>query len=352
MTITIYDIAKKAKVGVGTVSRALNNHPSVSPDTRERIFKAAKKYNYHPNATAQRLARRKSKTITAIMPFFTNYFFVEMLRGIQDKIREIDYDLVLYGVNHIDQASTYLLRSLRGNHVDGVLFISMDIPEDYIQKYKQFRTPVILVDRYHSELISLTVENVKGAYTAALHLISLGHKRITMINGNPKSLPGKERAKGFMEAMQLHGLAEHASIINATENRVDDGFNKEAGYHAALEIISTSHQKQPTAIFVASDIQAIGTLQAFRENKIRVPDDIAIIGFDDIELAQHFSLSTMRQPIYRMGVLGVELTIQKFEDTQIPPIHKKFEPTLIIRETCGGSKSKPQLDRSQSVGRI
>ena len=348
MALTIYDIAKKAKVGVGTVSRAMNNHPSIAPSTRDHILSIARKYHYHPNASAQRLARKKSKTLTVIMPFFTNYFFAEMLRGIQDKIREIDYDLILYGVNHIDQASHYLMRTLRGSNVDGILFIAMDLPEDYVERWKHYKTPVILIDRYHPDFASLTVENYKGAFAATSHLITMGHKRIAMINGNPNSLPGKDREKGFRAALQKNKIKETPMIVTPSIHTKDDGFNRDAGYEAAIEIISRPQEEFPTALFVASDVQAIGALQALRINGISVPDQMAVIGFDDIELAQHFGLSTMRQPIYEMGILGVDMMLKRLNNPEIPPVHETFEPELIIRETCG-SKHRSSMTSTKSL---
>ncbi len=343
MAYTIYDIARKANVGVGTVSRVLNNHPSVSTETRAHVLAVARKYNYHPNASAQRLARKRSRTITVILPFFTNYFFLEMLRGIQDKVREIDYDLVLHGVNHPEQAMTALLRSLRGGHVDGILFISMDIPEEYVAKYKSYRTPVVLIDRYHPEMVSLTVENVRGAYDATMHLIAQGHERIGLINGHPKSLPARERREGFLQAVEECGITRHV-IIEANDPRNEDGFNRQAGYEAAMRMLSLGQEAMPTALFVASDVQAIGVLQAFRQRNIRVPADVAIVGFDDIELAEHFGLSTMRQPIYRMGVLGVERLLQVLDKKVDTPLHDTFEPTLIVRQSCGAAhRSHPAL---------
>lgn len=336
MALTIYDIAKKAKVGIGTVSRALNNHPSISPSTRNHILAIANKCNYHPNTSAQRLARKKSKAISVIVPFFTNYFFAQMLHGIQDKIREIDYDLVLYGVNHVEQASTHLMRTLKAGHIDGVLYISMDLPEDFIERGKLFKTPVILVDRYHSDFPSLTVENVKGAFTATSHLLKLGHRRIALINGDPKSVPAREREVGYKNALKKFGLINPPLIVTPKQHLKEDGFNKDAGYEAAMEILSMGRHKHPTAIFVASDVQAIGVLQALREKNFRVPQDMAIIGFDDIDLAKNLGLSTMHQPIYDMGVLGVQRLLERLDNPQKPPCHEKFEPTLIIRDSCGG----------------
>jgi len=136
MGVTIYDLAREAGVGIGTVSRCLNNHPSVSPETRARVLGVVKRLSYQPHAYAQRLASRRSNTISTIIPFFTNHFFVEVLRGVQAKSQELGIDLILYGVHNIDQAEYYLRRSLSRGHVDGVMFFSMKFPESYVEKFR------------------------------------------------------------------------------------------------------------------------------------------------------------------------------------------------------------------------
>ena len=137
-------------------------------------------------------------------------------------------------------------------------------------------------------------------------------------------------------------------IVTPSIHIKDDGFNRDAGYEAAIEIISRPQEEFPTALFVASDVQAIGVLQALRINGISVPDQMAVVGFDDIELAQHFGLSTMRQPIYEMGILGVDMMLKRLNNPEIPPVHETFEPELIIRETCGG-KHRSSMTSTKSL---
>ena len=144
MSVTIYDLAREAGVGIGTVSRCLNNHPSVSAETRAKVLDVVKRLSYQPHAYAQRLASKKTNTISAIIPFFTNYFFIQVLQGVQDKAAELGFDLILYGVNNPSQAEYYLRRSLQRGHVDGVMFFSMSLPESYVPKFQQIRLPLKL----------------------------------------------------------------------------------------------------------------------------------------------------------------------------------------------------------------
>jgi DNA-binding LacI/PurR family transcriptional regulator len=338
--VTIYDIAREAKVGVGTVSRVLNNHPSVSPETRDQVLKVAQRLDYRPNASAQRLARRKSRTITAIMPYITNYFFVELLGGIQDFLFERDYDLLLYGVNHPKQIENYLQRSLRSGHSDGMLIASIDLPPDYTQKYLKNNFPIILVDRFNENFDSFFVQNVEGAHAATRYLISLGHSRIAMITGNRETTPTRERSEGYLAAIGEYQHVSSAGILFPVVESTNDGFNKDAGYEIMKSLIGLPGDKRPTAVFVASDIQAFGAMHALREAGLRCPEDMSIVSFDDIELAHYYGLTTMRQPIRKLGVLATERLFARMDDPSLEPLHRRFTPELVIRKTAGPPPSR------------
>jgi LacI family transcriptional regulator len=338
MAVTIYDIAREAKVGIGTVSRVFNGNPNVNPTTKDRVLTISKQLNYHPHAFAQALARRRTNTIAAIIPFFTNYFFVEILQGIQDKITNLGYDLILYGVTHAREVEEYLKKSLQRGRVDGILFFSTEFPYHFIERYSGESKPFVLVDTFHDKFDSIYVENFQGAVTATKHLISLGHSHIGMIDANLNNAPARERLRGFTEAMQSSGLEIEQKNVLISKFQKYDGYSREAGYLAMKELIEQS-KNLPTALFIASDVQAIGALSALQEHGLRVPDDIAIVGFDDIELAAHFELTTMRQPMYRMGELAVEKLFQRLENPDAPPSHIHFVPSLIIRGSCGMNKN-------------
>src|SRR3990172_7879285 len=190
---TIYDIAREAKVGIGTVSRVLNNHPSVSARTRERVESAAKRLHYQPLSYTRWLTRRHSKILAVIVPFFAKYFFVEVLAGVQDKARELGYDLVLYGGNEAEQVEANISRALEVGKVDGILFISTTVPEKFIPKLKDSGLPVVLADAESPEFDSVTVANSEGAFVATTHLIDLGHHSIGMISPQLASRPVRER---------------------------------------------------------------------------------------------------------------------------------------------------------------
>lgn len=336
MGVTIYDLAREAGVGIGTVSRCLNNHPSVSAETREKVLTIAKRLSYQPHAHAQRLASRKTNTIAIIIPFFTNYFFVEVMQGVQDKAAELGIDLILYGVNDPAQSEYYLRRSLRRGHVDGVMFFSMSFPESYVSKFEQLNLPLVLVDGFHEKFDSLRVMNREGAMQATRHLLELGHRNIAMINGSLNTAPARERLDGYRLALEEFGIPFSMDRVIVRGTGKQDGFNREAGRESMAELIRTnSGPDGVTAVFVASDIQAIGAIEAARESGVRIPDDMALVGFDDIELAQHVGLTTMRQPMHEMGMLALETLYARMQNPSAPARLTTFLPELLVRRSSG-----------------
>lgn len=350
MAVTIYDIAREAKVGIGTVSRVFNNHPSVSEETKKRVLKVANKLNYHPHPYARGLARKKTNAVLACVPFFTSFFFVEILQAVQAQFSETDCDLILHGINHPDHAELSLRRNTFRGRVDGMLFFSMKMPEEFANQYVSHKVPVVLVDTYHKNFDSFTVENVKGAYTATQHLISLGHRRIGMLNANLESLPARERLRGYRQAMKDSGLPIDDKLIKRSALPKLDGFTRESGYGLMKEFLDLG-RSMPTAIFVSSDIQAAGALSALEEIGLRCPDDIALVGFDDIELAGHLGLTTMRQPMAEMGSLAAKRLMERMENPDLPPLHTTFVPSLVVRKSSGGvlQQKKERLAEPQAV---
>ena len=348
MGVTIYDLARQAGVGIGTVSRCLNNHPSVSPETRRRVLAVVKQLSYQPHSYAHRLASRKTNTVSTIIPFFTNYFFVEVLQGIQDRAIELGIDLILYGVNDPSQVEYYLRRSLARGHVDGVMFFSMKFPESYVTKFQQISLPLVLVDTFHDMFDSIRVKNRDGARVAVDHLLSLGHRHIAMINGCLETRPAKERLDGYREALERSALPVREDWIISSGPGKLDGFTREAGRMLMRELISRNQLTTGiTAVFIASDVQAIGALEAARELGVRVPEDIAIVSFDDIELAQHAQLTTMRQPMYKMGRLAVDQLISRIQDRSAAPRVTSFLPELVIRRSCGARREVAVVEKTR-----
>ncbi len=340
MAVTIYDVAKKAKVGIGTVSRVINNSPHISPTTKDKVLKVINELKYQPHAMAQGLASKRSNSIACIVPDFTSYFFVELLRGIQQEISKHGYDLILYCVDELDKKEVFLRRTLREKKVDGVLLLSMPIEERDVERFHQSKLPLVLVDSYHPKVDSITVENEKGAYIGTSHLIEIGHKKVAIITGEYNSFPVKERISGYKRALQDHNIPFNekylvtADSFDKSELLLDHGFNKMVGYISMQSLIELDAER-PTATFIASDIQAIGALRAISEKGLTIPDDMAIVGFDDIELAEWVELTTMSQPKCEIGKIAVDQIMNKISGNNSAPLHKSFLPELIIRRSSG-----------------
>ena len=193
---------------------------------------------------------------------------------------------------------------------------------------------MVLVDTLSPEFDSISVANAEGAYAATTHLIELGHRSVGMVNAQLVSAPAVERLEGYKRALESHGISFSESLVRAGANNKQDGFNREAGYEAMMDFIKMDSE-MPKAFFVSSDIQAMGVIAALSESGFRVPEDVAVVGFDDIELARHIRLTTMRQPMYQMGVLAIERLVTRMSNPDMEILHTTFSPTLIVRESCG-----------------
>jgi LacI family transcriptional regulator len=332
MSATIYDIASKAKVGIGTVSRVLNNHVNVSKQTRKRVLDVVAKLNYRPHPYAIGLARQRTNSILFTIPFFATFFFMEILRGIQKQLAENDVSIILLGVNHPDQIEETLRHNIHRHRVDGIVFCSMQVPDHLSQNPVFNKIPMVLVDTYHKCFDSISVNNRKGAYLATQHLLDLGHSRIAILNANLRSVPANERFKGFQDAMKNAHKVLDSQLIKKTKSEYLDGFTRETGYEMMKDLLSLGPAK-PTAVFAVSDIQAIGALAAIAEAGLRCPEDIALVGFDDIELSGPLGLTSMRQPMSEMGSLTIQRLLERIKHPSILPDHKTYEPTLIVRRT-------------------
>ncbi|HNR67785.1 MAG TPA: LacI family DNA-binding transcriptional regulator [bacterium] len=338
LAVTIYDVARAAGVGIGTVSRAMNNANHIHPDTRKRIMEIASQLNYQPNGVAQRLARRKTFTIASVVPFFFNYFYLDLLKYIQNELGHCHYDLFVYSIDRFDNMNQVFDRVLAERKTDGILILSLELGADYAEKFRHAKVPVVLVDATHAQLDSIVIANRKGALVATEHLIHLGHRRIGMINGDLNSFPARSRLQGFHEAMQHHGLELDPIVMRMCDAQTGaHGFNEQAGYLAMQELLALK-SALPTALFIAADVQAVGAMRAIHEARLRIPDDIAIVGFDDIDFSKYIGLTTMKQPLQEMARLAVQRLLLCMECRPDGDFHLELNPKLVVRQTCGAKK--------------
>jgi DNA-binding LacI/PurR family transcriptional regulator len=276
--------------------------------------------------------------IAIIVPYFTGYFFLELIKGIQEELSKYQYDIILYNIDNTDKTELFLKRTLEEKRVDGVILCSLKISDHYVQLFKKSKISIILVDSYHPHLDSIVIENEDGAYMATKYLIDLGHKKIGMIDAQLKSPPAKQRLEGYKKALIDHQIPFHEEYFVISEVISDaDGFSRESGYEAMNRLLSKG-KNRPTAMFISSDIQAVGAIKAIREKGLRIPEDISIVGFDDIELAEYLGLTTVRQPIFEMGKMSVERLIKKVSESDTQIVRKSFSTELVVRESCGTCK--------------
>ncbi|GAC1353884.1 MAG: LacI family DNA-binding transcriptional regulator [Ktedonobacteraceae bacterium] len=326
---TIHDVAQIAGVGIGTVSRVLNDHPSVRPATREKVLAAIAQLHFKPNPIARSMISKQTGSIGVIVPFFTRPFHIEVLRGVQNALSCAHKELVLYNVENNMQRDHYFAEIPMHRKVDGLLIISLPPGDIFARGFREVGLPTILVDAYSPHLTSLVVDNVEGAYQAVKSLIDKGHQHIGFINGiiegNFKFNQANDRLIGFHRALGEARLLFEPAMI------VESEWNRHAGRAAALYLLS--QDPRPTAIFASSDVQAFGVLEAARNLNIAVPSELSVIGFDGIEMSELLDLSTVQQPMQYMGELGVAKLVEQMAHPQLPPELIRLSTTLLERNT-------------------
>lgn len=344
MAVTIHEVAREAGVGIGTVSRVVNNSPRVKPTTRSRVLAAIDKLQYKPDPIARSMISKRTNSLGVIVPFFTRPFFMEVLRGIEMVSARLGRELILYNVETDTQRDRYFAELPMRRKVDGLLIVSLTPDDMVVGRFKDARLPVVFIDAYSPLFTSLVVNNIEGAYEAVKFLIGKGHRRIGFINGeiegNFKFNQANDRLIGLHRAFGEDGLLFEPEMVLTSE------WNRIGGKQAALQLLSL--RQRPTAIFAASDMQAIGVLEAARELNIAVPDQLSVIGFDGIEVSELLELSTVRQPVQEMGESGATLLVELIDNPGRTPELIRFDTQLLERRTTGPAPSA-QATKEQPV---
>ncbi|OZC01583.1 LacI family DNA-binding transcriptional regulator [Rubricoccus marinus] len=341
MSVTIYDIADHADVSIATVSRVFNDHPRVSDSTRERVFDVATRLGYEPHASAQSLARKNTRIVSAVVPMMTSFFFMEVLRGLQDRLDESDYDLLVYAARTLGRVDGQLGRALQRGRSDGMILVSTPVSGDRARRLASSRNPVVLVDSYHEDLDSVSVDNVTGGAEAVRHLLDRGHERIGLILPLAESVPAQDRRAGVEQELAARGRAlDPRHVVVAEWDHEQHGYTRYAGYRGMQKLLELPPEARPTAVFAAADVMALGALRAAREAGLSVPGDLEVVGFDDVASSAYVGLTTLRQPMVEMGTLATELLLRRMSEPDTPPSHTVFVPRLVVRETTGGPVSE------------
>lgn len=326
--VNIYDVAEKAGVGIGTVSRVLNNSDKVKDKTRKRVLKVMQELNYRPNKIAQNLAKQKANAVAVIVPSFIDHFFVEVLKGIQDALEEENIDLILHKINLNENRMGKIMDIVHSRKVDGIAALTMDISQIKHQELKKSEIPVVLADEFSTDFNSIYLDDLKGSEMAVDYLVGLKHSRIAFINGDINSLHGKKRLEGLKKSFKKNNIQIDQKLIK------DGDFYVEDGYQSMQEIFELPQKEWPTAVFAASDNQAIGVLQAMEEKSLKAPEDIAVIGYDNIELAKYLKLTTIWQPMYQLGYLTIKVLLKAINGELKKTYNKELELKLVKRDTA------------------
>lgn len=331
MASTIYDIAAKAGVSIATVSRVFNQSTNVSQKTRNKVLKVAESVGYHPQAYAQGLASKKLNTIMAVVPVISNYFFMEILGGIQDKLTKLGYDLSIFNVTGTGEVFFEQVEHvIRRRAAEGYLFISIHLHADQWDKLQKYPVPVTLVDEFYEGFDSVSVDNVQGAYTATKTLLDAGYEKVGMISALDTSKPIKDRIKGYKLAFEDSGKIFDSSLIISGDTDYRDGFTERGGY-TAMQRMNELHPRVD-ACFCTSDIQAVGALKAMEDLDISIP----LIGYDDIEISEYIGLSTVRQPMRDMGFIATQTLIERMNNEEKSISQTMYSPKLILRKSTNG----------------
>jgi len=306
--IKIKEVAKKAGVGVGTVSRVLNKKEHVSSATKKRVIEVIKELDYQPHAIARSLSSKKTNTITVyLLQDFTS-FRTNVVRGIQSELRKYGFDIIFNYLDNTQEVKT-ISRKIKNYSIqsktDGCIIISLltesKLKPDSISK----DYPIVLIDSQRDGFSSVYIDNISAAYSAVNYLFQQGHRSIGYLMGVQSTSSGYERLLGVKKFYQEKGIALDNRFISI------DHFTFKAGYKATKRFLSQEGTNSLTAIFAVSDYQASGAEKALKEAGLDVPNDVSLIGFDDSPLSEYLDLTTFSQPIYDMGVLGAKMMLRE-----------------------------------------
>jgi LacI family transcriptional regulator len=331
MTATIYDVASRAGVSIATVSRVLNVPHSVNSGTRARVQAAIDELGFVPKAEATARARRRHRQIGVLVPFFTYSSFVQRLRGIAAALLDAGHELVVYNAETPEHVHGYLLSLPVTRRLDGLIIISLRVDDDDCRRLIAHNLPAVLIETHSSLLSCVDIDNRAGGALAAEFLLAQGHWRIGFVGGD-REIEGytwrtsQLRLEGFRQRLQAAGVEPLLGDITP------DAASPEDARRQTLQLLDLPDA--PSAIFAASDTLALGVLSAARERNVRVPGELAVLGFDDLDFADFIGLSTISQSLETSGRQAVELLLAGMADPQPLTRHVQAPLRLVQRNTA------------------
>ena len=328
--ITIVDVADEAGISYATVSRVINNKDHVSPEKRERVLRAMAQLGYVANMQARSLAGGESRVVGLLVDYLSSSYMDEIIRGIDEALDAENYDLMLYTTHRRKTKESAYVTKLTRRLADGLLLILPRNASAYLDTLRQRQFPHVLVDYLSDKqnAPSVSTTNFRGAYDAMSFLLSLGHQRIGFITGTMEFGCARDRLDGYRTALTDHGLPVDPQLI------CEGNFMQPQGYEGAQRLLSLD--ERPTAIFASNDMMAFGVMEAARERGLRLPEDLSIVGFDDIPQSPyvHPALTTVRQPLEEMGRSAARLLLKYIAHPSAEIERIELPTRLVIRESC------------------
>lgn len=333
---TIKDVAQAAKVSAGAVSLALNGRPGVSEKTRQKIRKIARRMDYRPNLAAKRLTGQPSHTIGLILRNIADPFFPELALGVEEKAVEMGYSLLLCNTSGTLEKEKQALDALRAKGVDGVILSTVTMDDPNLQTLIDAGVPFVCVNRFamdpsiESQTDYVVLDNYTCGYEGLQHLLRMGFERIAILTGDLNTSTAALRRRGEQDALAAFHVAQDPKLV------IECGWSRRRAFDAARHLLGL--KERPEAFFVHDDHMALGVREAVLGMGLRVPEDVALMGIDDIEMASltGVDLTTISQEKYDMGVMGTKILIDKIEANTPPMVNKiMLKPRLMIRKTCG-----------------
>lgn len=334
--VTIDDIARAAGVAKSTVSKVFNKHKGVAEKTRKEVLEVAGRLNYRPSMIARSLKSRKTKAVGLVLPNIVNPFFPAILKGVGDVATENDYVVVFCDSDNRKEKESLYFQIFENRWVDGIVFSVItgdEEEENYIRSICERGTPVVLIDREIEDYFTnvVMIDNKKAAFAATTHLLELGHKRIGHIAGPQNVTSFVKRLEGYKDALEKYGINFDAELVVEGKDT-----SVESGGHAAGQLFKKKNVTF-TAVFASNDLMAIGCMKELQKNGLRVPEDVSIVGFDNIPLASLVtpSLTTVAQPAYQIGVEAMSLLIKNMEKENSLKSKIILPTELVVRESTG-----------------
>jgi DNA-binding LacI/PurR family transcriptional regulator len=327
---TIFDVAKSSGVSISTISRVINTPEKVNINTRQRVYETIDRLGFVPQAEARARALRLSGRIGVITPFFTAPSFVQRLRGIAGSLSKENYDLVIYTVDSNNRLQSYLTSLPLTGNLDGLVILSLPVVETDVHRLVEHQLPTVLIEFPHPLLNSVEINDVEGGRIATEYLIKKGHQRIAFLGDtdlpeysiHPVSL----RLKGFRQALKAANLEIPIEFVRLAP------YDQEQARIVAKDLLDTPNP--PTAVFAATDYQALGVVKAARQLGVKIPDQLAVIGFDDLDMADYEDLTTVRQHLDESGRIAIEILLAHIIDKTRPIQHVTLPLKVIERLTA------------------